>query len=64
MKVSSVPRTASMVVLAAMSAGAAVLNGFADTQLLNLSSFLSGFAFGGMQASTCTFAGHQLDDIS
>jgi MFS family permease len=52
MKVSSVPRTASMVVLAAMSAGAAVLNGFADTQLLNLSSFLSGFAFGGMQGIT------------
>lgn len=42
-----------MIVLAAMSAGAAVLNGFADTQLLNLSSFLSGFAFGGMQASRC-----------
>ena len=51
MKVSAVPRTASIVVLAALSAGAAVLNGFADTQLLNLSSFLSGFAFGGMQAS-------------
>lgn len=51
MKVYAVPRTASIIFLCALSAGAAVLNGFADVQLLNLSSFLSGFAFGGMQAS-------------
>lgn len=52
MKVYATPRTVSIVFLCALSAGAAVLNGFADVQLLNLSSFLSGFAFGGMQART------------
>lgn len=51
MKTHAVPRTASIVFLCALSAGAAVLNGFAGIQLLNLSAFLSGFAFGGMQVS-------------
>ncbi len=47
----SVPRTASLVFLGALSAGAAVLNSFAGVQLLNASSFLAGFAFGGMQVT-------------
>ncbi len=50
MKVYSIPRTTTVVFLGALSAGAAVLNSFAGIQLLNASSFLAGFAFGGMQA--------------
>jgi hypothetical protein len=51
-KVYSAPRTVSLVFLGALSAGAAVLNAFAGVQLLNASSFLAGFAFGGMQGIT------------
>lgn len=49
MKSYGVSRTASLVVLSALSACCAVLNAFSGLQLLNLSSFLTGFAFGGMQ---------------
>ena len=49
MKRHSVPRTASVVFLGALSAASALLSAVSDMQLLNASAFLSGFAFGGMQ---------------
>lgn len=52
MKSYGVSRTASLVVLSALAAACAVLNAFSGLQLLNLASFLTGFAFGGMQGIT------------
>jgi len=45
-----VPRTLSLVALAALTVAAALLNAFATLPLLGAAAFLSGFTFGGLQA--------------
>ncbi len=54
MKSYGTSRTASLIGLSALAAASAVMNAFSGLQLLNLSAFVAGFAFGGMQAGTST----------
>ncbi|KAK9831891.1 hypothetical protein WJX81_006335 [Elliptochloris bilobata] len=49
LRLHNVPRTVSLVALAALAVGAALLNAFATLPLLGLAAFLSGFTFGGFQ---------------
>ena len=49
LRLHDVPRTVSLVVLAALTVAAALLNAFATLPLLGLAAFLSGFSFGGFQ---------------
>ena len=49
LRLHDVPRTVSLIVLAALTVAAALLNAFATLPLLGLAAFLSGFSFGGFQ---------------
>jgi hypothetical protein len=50
LRLHDVPRTLSLVALAALTVAAALLNAFATLPLLGAAAFLSGFTFGGLQA--------------
>lgn len=62
LRLHDVPRTVSLVVLAALTVAAALLNAFATLPLLGLAAFLSGFSFGGFQVLSeecCCVLGHR-----